>query len=138
MIENAIKLYISTYLSGHTSSSCDDDIENMFHDYIDYYINKTNRRVTLEYIMLRDINDNEESAYELAKLFKGKLVYINIIPYNETSNFDFKRSNDFKIKKFYDILKSNNINVTIRKEMGNDLSAACGQLRANENNEVNK
>jgi len=104
---------------------------------IDYY-NKTNRRVTLEYIMLRDINDNEESAYELAKLFKGKLVYINIIPYNETSNFDFKRSNDFKIKKFYDILKSNNINVTIRKEMGNDLSAACGQLRANENNEVNK
>ena len=107
-------------------------------DAIDYYIEKTNRRVTIEYIMLESINDSEECAYELSKLFKGKLVYINLIPYNETSNFDFKRSNDFKITKFYDILKSNNVNVTIRKEMGGNLSAACGQLRASEGNEVNR
>ncbi|NLC48001.1 MAG: 23S rRNA (adenine(2503)-C(2))-methyltransferase RlmN [Tenericutes bacterium] len=100
---------------------------------IDYYILKTNRRVTIEYIMLLDINDDEKCAKELAKLLKGKLVYVNLIPYNETSNFTMKRSNDFKIKKFYDILKMNNINVTIRKEMGSNLSAACGQLRANEN-----
>lgn len=105
---------------------------------IEYYIEKTNRRVTIEYIMLRDVNDSEDCAYELVRLLKGKLVYVNLIPYNETSSFDFKRSNDFKITKFYDILKSNNVNVTIRKEMGSNLSAACGQLRASEGNEVNK
>ena len=98
---------------------------------LDYYIEKTNRRVTIEYIMLSDINDTEECAQELAKLIKGKLMYINLIPYNETTHFELKRSNDFKIKRFYDILKSNNVNVTIRKEMGGNLSAACGQLRAN-------
>ena len=98
---------------------------------LDYYISKTNRRVTIEYIMLSGINDSDKCAYELANLIKGKLMYVNLIPYNETSNFDMKRSNDFKIKSFYDILKSNNINVTIRKEMGGNLSAACGQLRAN-------
>lgn len=99
-------------------------------DAIDYYIEKTNRRVTIEYILLSGINDTTECACELVNLFKNKLVYINLIPYNETSNFNFKRSNDFKINNFYDILKSNNINATIRKEMGKELSAACGQLRA--------
>ena len=99
---------------------------------IDYYISKTNRRVTIEYIMLNGINDDKSCAIELSKLIKGKLVYVNLIPYNETSNFTMKRSNDFKIKEFYDILKSNNVNVTIRKEMGGNLSAACGQLRASE------
>ncbi len=99
---------------------------------LDYYIDKTNRRVTIEYVMLAGINDSDECARELSKLVGGKLIYVNLIPYNETSNFDMKRSNDFKIKSFYDILKSNNINVTIRKEMGGNLSAACGQLRARE------
>ncbi|MBR2138778.1 MAG: 23S rRNA (adenine(2503)-C(2))-methyltransferase RlmN [Bacilli bacterium] len=98
---------------------------------LDYYISKTNRRVTIEYIMLAGINDSDKCAHELAKLVKGKLMYVNLIPYNETSNFTMKRSNDFKIKSFYDILKSYNVNVTIRKEMGGNLSAACGQLRAN-------
>ena len=102
---------------------------------LDYYIAKTNRRVTIEYIMLAGINDTDECAYELANLIKGKLMYVNLIPYNETSNFTMKRSNDFKIKSYYDILKSKNINVTIRKEMGGNLSAACGQLRANEEGE---
>ncbi len=100
---------------------------------MDYYILKTNRRVTIEYIMLSEINDSKDCAEKLVKLLKGKLVYVNLIPYNETSNFTMKRSNDFKIKAFYDILKSNSVNVTIRKEMGGNLSAACGQLRANEN-----
>ena len=98
---------------------------------LDYYIKKTNRRVTIEYIMLEGINDSDKCAYELASLVKGKLMYVNLIPYNETSNFTMKRSNDFKIKSFYDILKTNNVKVTIRKEMGGNLSAACGQLRAN-------
>ena len=103
---------------------------------LDYYIAKTNRRVTIEYIMLEGINDSDECAYELSNLVKGKLMYVNLIPYNETTNFNLKRSNDFKIKSFYDILKMNNVNVTIRKEMGGNLSAACGQLRArNESDE---
>jgi 23S rRNA (adenine2503-C2)-methyltransferase len=98
---------------------------------LDYYIKKTNRRVTIEYIMLEGINDSDKCAHELVNLVKGKLMYVNLIPYNETTHFELKRSNDFKIKSFYDILKSNDINVTIRKEMGGNLSAACGQLRAN-------
>ena len=98
---------------------------------LDYYIEKTNRRVTIEYIMLAGINDTDKCAKELSELLKGKLVYVNLIPYNETENFNMKRSNDFKIREFCGILKSNNINVTIRQEMSGNLSAACGQLRAN-------
>ena len=97
---------------------------------VDYYIEKTNRRVTIEYIMLDDINDSEKCAKELVSLLKGKLVYVNLIPYNETSNCQIKRSKDFKVKAFYDILKKNGIECTIRKEMGLKVSAACGQLRA--------
>ena len=80
---------------------------------------------------LKNIGLDVPCMTELSNLLKGKLVYVNLIPYNETENFNMKRSNDFKIKEFCDILKSNNINVTIRKEMGGNLSAACGQLRAN-------
>ncbi len=95
------------------------------------YIKKTNRRVTFEYIMLDNINDSEENAKELAKLLKGLNCYVNIIPYNETENIEFKRTKEWKIMKFYDILKKNKINVTIRKEFGGTVDAACGQLRAN-------
>ena len=95
------------------------------------YIAKTNRRVTFEYIMLEDINDREKDAKELAGLLKGINCYVNLIPYNETDNIGFKRTKEWKILKFYDILKSNKINTTIRKEFGGKVDAACGQLRAN-------
>ena len=95
------------------------------------YIKKTNRRVTFEYIMLEGINDSEKEAKELVKLLKGLNCYVNLIPYNETENIGFKRTKEWKILKFYDILKSNKINVTIRKEFGGSVDAACGQLRAN-------
>ena len=94
------------------------------------YIAITNRRVTFEYIMLKDINDNEDCAKELSKLLFGINCYVNIIPYNETNNIDFKKSNLITINRFYDILKKNNIAVTIRREFGNKISAACGQLRS--------
>ncbi len=94
------------------------------------YISVTNRRVTFEYIMLKDVNDTPECALELAKLIKGINAYVNLIPYNETENISFKRSENVKIMEFYDILKKSNINVTIRKEFGGLLSAACGQLRS--------
>jgi len=96
------------------------------------YIDVTNRRVTFEYIMLENVNDSEENAIELSKLLKGINCYVNLIPYNETENIEFKRTKNDKIMKFYDILKKNRINVTIRKEFGSKVDAACGQLRANQ------
>lgn len=94
------------------------------------YIKVTNRRVTFEYILLNDVNDSEEDAKELAKLLKGINCYVNLIPYNETSHIKYKTSKKVTIDKFYDILKKNNINVTIRREFGSKVSAACGQLRS--------
>ena len=99
-------------------------------DAIKIYLKKTNRRVTFEYILLKDINDSLECALELVKLVKDINCYINLIPYNETKINDFKRTNTIQIMRFYDILKKNNINVTIRKEFGSKISAACGQLRS--------
>ena len=94
------------------------------------YLKKTNRRVTFEYILLKDVNDTVECALELVDLIRGINCYINLIPYNETNNIDFHRTNTVQIMRFYDILKKNNINVTIRREFGSKISAACGQLRS--------
>ena len=95
------------------------------------YINKTNRRVNFEYILLKGINDRYENAIELSKLLRGLNCYFNLIPYNETSHIEYKKSDQNSILKFYDTLKKNNIGVTIRREFGKKVSAACGQLRAN-------
>ena len=96
------------------------------------YIKITNRRVTFEYIMLKDINDSLLNARELAKLLKEINCYVNLIPYNETENIEFIRTEKEQILKFYDILKKEKINVTIRREFGSGIDAACGQLRARE------
>lgn len=101
-------------------------------DTIKEYIDKTNRRVTIEYVMLSGVNDNETQAIELASLLKGLNVYVNLIPYNETNHIEFKRTNKEQIMKFYDVLKKRGINVTIRKEFGSNIDAACGQLRSKE------
>ena len=94
------------------------------------YISLTNRRVTFEYIMLDGINDTKECAKELCSLLKGINCYINLIPYNETNKFGYKRSKKSTILEFYDIIKKMGLNVTIRKEFGSNISAACGQLRS--------
>ena len=94
------------------------------------YITITNRRVTFEYILLDNVNDKDIDAKNLAKLLKGINCYVNLIPYNESSNFTLKRSKTSQINRFYDILKKEGINVTIRKEFGSNISAACGQLRS--------
>ena len=96
------------------------------------YIAKTNRRVTIEYVTLKGVNDSNECALELANLLKGMNVYVNLIPYNETNNLGFAKSSKNTIKTFYDILKKNKINVTIRREFGSNIDAACGQLRSKE------
>lgn len=95
------------------------------------YIDKTNRRVTFEYVLLENVNDTKECALELASLLKGMNCYVNLIPYNETSHIEFKKSPQEHILAFYDTLKKNKINVTIRREFGAKLMAACGQLRSN-------
>ena len=97
---------------------------------IKMYTATHNRRVTFEYIMLENINDSNECAKELATLLKGINCYVNLIPYNETENIAFKRTKKMQILTFYDILKKSGINVTIRKEFGGNVDAACGQLRA--------
>lgn len=95
-----------------------------------FYYEKTNRRITFEYILLKGINDSLEDAEELVKLVSKFNCYINLIPYNETGN-QFKRSDEEQVRKFYDYLKKRNMNVTRRREQGLEISAACGQLRVN-------
>lgn len=95
------------------------------------YIEKTNRRVTFEYVMLKNINDYPKEALELAKLLKGLNCYVNLIPYNTTSHSEYQKSSKDNILQFMDILKKNKIDVTIRREFGSKVDAACGQLRAN-------
>lgn len=106
------------------------NIEKLF-EAIDYYIEKTNRRVTIEYILIDKVNDTLDDALKLVKLLKNRLVYVNVIPYNETNLSNYKRSSEENINKFCEILKKNNIDVTKRKEMGSNLNGACGQLKAN-------
>lgn len=97
-----------------------------------YYIEKTNRRVTIEYLLLSEVNDTINCAKELANLVKGMNIYVNLIPYNETSHIEYKKSDNERVMKFYDTLKKLGINVTVRREFGGNIDAACGQLRANE------
>ena len=105
-------------------------------DAIKKYIDKTNRRVTIEYLLLKDVNDTVECANELSKLLKGMNVYVNLIPYNETSHIEYKTSPNENVMRFYDTLKKNKINVTVRMKFGDEIDAACGQLRANEVNKI--
>ena len=97
---------------------------------IKLYINKTNRRVTFEYILLENVNDSLKEAKELTELLKGMNAYVNLIPYNETSHIEYKRSSDEKIKAFHEYLLKNGICATIRREFGSKVKAACGQLRS--------
>ncbi len=104
---------------------------DMLVDSIRRYIDKTSRRITIEYVMIKLVNDTKKDALELVNLLKELNVYVNLIPYNETSS-NFEGSSDESIKEFYDILKKGGIDVTIRKKMGSKISAACGQLRSKE------
>ncbi len=97
------------------------------------YLQVTGRRVTIEYVMLNNVNDSIECANTLAEIFKGMNIYVNLIPYNETNDIEFKRSSKNRIMAFYDSLKKNGINCTIRKEFGGRIDAACGQLRGKVN-----
>ncbi|MGF2615858.1 23S rRNA (adenine(2503)-C(2))-methyltransferase RlmN [Rossellomorea vietnamensis] len=100
---------------------------------IDYYLEKTNRRITFEYILLKDVNDHKEEAIQLAKLLKSKkhLSYVNLIPYNPVDEHgQYQRSTKEAIVEFYGTLMDQGINCGVRTEHGTDIDAACGQLRS--------
>jgi 23S rRNA (adenine2503-C2)-methyltransferase len=100
---------------------------------VDYYLEKTNRRITFEYILLNDVNDHREEAIQLANLLSNKrhLAYVNLIPYNPVNeHIQYERSEKDSILSFYDTLKKKGINCGVRHEQGTDIDAACGQLRS--------
>lgn len=100
---------------------------------VEYYLTKTNRRIMLEYILLRDVNDHQEHAQQLADLIAhmNKSASVNLIPYNPVDEHSqYQRSSQESIITFYDTLKKNGVNCTVRLEHGTDIDAACGQLRS--------
>jgi 23S rRNA (adenine2503-C2)-methyltransferase len=100
-----------------------------------YYIEKTGRRVSFEYGLFGGVNDQVEHAEELARLIKGIKCHVNLIPVNYVPERDYVRTPREQIFKFEKTLKDNGVNVTIRREQGSDIAAACGQLRAKEREE---
>jgi len=98
---------------------------------LQYYFAKTKRRITFEYILLDGINDSLEDAKLLLDYVRDMNAYINLIPYNETGK-QFKRSKDGRSRSFFDFLMKNKLQVTLRREQGHDIDAACGQLRVKE------
>jgi 23S rRNA (adenine2503-C2)-methyltransferase len=100
---------------------------------IDYYVKETNRRITFEYILIKDVNDKQEHAVELAKLLYPirHLAYVNLIPYNPVNeHIQYERSTQEAIGLFEKTLSSGAINCGVRLEQGTDIDAACGQLRS--------
>ena len=95
------------------------------------YIAKTNRRISFEYALAKDNNDHLEDAKQLVKLLKGMLCHVNLIPINKIENGTFDKSSNENIMKFRDYLNDHGIVATIRRELGSDIDAACGQLRRN-------
>jgi len=93
------------------------------------YTEKTKRRITFEYAMIAGINDSVEYAFELARRIKGMLCHVNLIPVNTIERVEFRQSDRKQIEKFKEVLERYGIETTIRRELGEDISAACGQLR---------
>ena len=97
---------------------------------IERYVHKTRRKVFFEYVMLRGVNDTDECALQLAKLMRGPLYHVNLIPYNATPDADFSGTSDARVRDFQKKLESRGAVATVRVPMGRDIAAACGQLRA--------
>ncbi len=95
------------------------------------YIEKTNRRISFEYAMINELNDTQQCAEELSRLLKGMLCHVNLIPMNNVEGSIYEKSNEKRLRRFVDTLKRNRINVTVRRTLGADISASCGQLRRN-------
>lgn len=99
------------------------------------YTKRTSRRISFEYAMIKDVNDSDECAYELAELLKGMLCHVNLIPANEIVESRHKRSTAQRLERFIQILNSRGINATVRRSLGSDIDASCGQLRSRHSRE---
>ena len=99
-----------------------------------YYADTTNRRISFEYAMIQGLNDSDECAFELAKKLNGILCHVNLIPVNNVRETDYIKSTVKQQKKFIDILASRGITATVRRTLGSDINASCGQLRASKKN----
>lgn len=97
-----------------------------------YYIEKTNKRISFEYALAKENNDNMQDAKDLVKLLKGMLCHVNLIPINKIENGKYTKSTNENILKFRDYLNEKGIVATVRRELGSDIDAACGQLRKKE------
>ncbi|MFI3284662.1 MAG: 23S rRNA (adenine(2503)-C(2))-methyltransferase RlmN [Erysipelotrichaceae bacterium] len=95
-----------------------------------YYQQHSNRKITLEYILLKDVNDSNQDAIDLAKICNKLNAYVNLIPYNAVDEHGFQGSDHKRVLGFYDCLMKNKAKATIRNRVGDDIDAACGQLRA--------
>lgn len=133
-----LKLQSTLSISLHATNDIDRSaimpINNRFNlkeliDAVKYYTETTNRRVSFEYALIKDKNDNLEDAKELVNLIKGIHSHVNLIPINEVEETDYKKTTNEKILKYRDYLNEHGIVATIRRELGSDIDAACGQLR---------
>lgn len=97
---------------------------------LDDYSVENHRRLTFEYILLKGVNDSDAQAVELADLIRGKNAYVNLIPYNEVDENGYHTTDDRTALHFYDILMKHGVKATLRTKHGEDIDAACGQLRA--------
>ena len=100
-----------------------------------FYVDKTKRRISFEYTMIDGVNDNKMCAEELSSLLRGIICHVNLIPVNETGSSDYRKSRKNKIEEFVKTLRKNGVNVTVRRTLGADINASCGQLRRNRVNE---
>lgn len=101
------------------------------------YTKSTSRRISFEYAMISGVNDSKECATELARRLKGMLCHVNLIPVNSVKERDYKKSSDKAIREFIEILEKHGINVTVRRTLGSDINASCGQLRRGQNDTDN-
>lgn len=95
-----------------------------------YYLKKTNRRISFEYTLIENVNDGEGDAAELIHLLKGMLCHVNLIPVNPTGAEGIRQGTRKSVERFQNLLEDGGLTATIRREMGSDIQAACGQLRA--------
>lgn len=102
-----------------------------------YYQSVTGRRISFEYALIKDVNDNEKAAAALVKAVDGVMCHINLIPVNSVTERGFEKPAQAKIKKFIDVIEKNKITATVRRELGSDINASCGQLRNKNKNAEN-
>lgn len=133
--EKQVNLAISLHAPNDTIRSKLMKINNVYSineliEAVKYYVQKTNRRITFEYILLEGVNDEIEHADQLSDLLRGINCYVNLIRYNNVIEFDYEGSNELRANNFFKRLKKRGINTTLRREKGSDIDAACGQLRS--------